>query len=315
MTHTVCPLCSQANGVPIRSIPFSSIWRQLEVQHRARFSPSLIEQLAPAQSTVLLLCRNCRLQYFSPAKAGNSEFYRQLTTADPKYYNSETWDFHCAISCIPVGSAVLDVACGAGAFLSFAQRQGLQAQGIDTNPAAISKARATGSRADLIDLESFSSHHEGCFDVVTAFQVLEHLDSVVPFTKQAAACLRPGGRLLVSVPNRHRLWRQPDEPLDCPPHHLSRWSHYQFEQLAQRSGLILHSVYFEPASLVDLLPPSLKRHRPLLKESVVAGPMRQWPPASLRRVAAPLRRPSKIMALLGFRRMSMLAELVAPSRS
>lgn len=267
-------------------------------------SSALADQLTPAETTELLRCRACGLQYFSPASAGNSEFYRQLTTADPDYYNVETWDFYRAIACAPVGSTLLDVACGAGAFVTFAQRHGFQAHGIDTNPAAISKARAAGCRVDLIDLESFSRDHAGCFDVVTAFQVLEHLDAVIPFTKQAAACLRPGGRLLVSVPNRHRLWRQPDEPLDCPPHHLSRWARPQFEQLARLSGLMLRSVHFAPASVLDLLPPRQNRYGSLtyavdaeLHPRRAASSLAR---RSLHRVVAPLRRPSDCLPSWGF---------------
>ena len=317
MSVNPCPLCGSPDGALIRALPFAAIWRQLEEQHGARFSPELIDQLTPAETTALLGCRSCGLQYFRPAIAGNGEFYRQLTTADQAYYNAETWDFRCAIACAPTDSRLLDVACGGGAFLTYAQRHGLRAQGIDTNPAAIAQACAAGLTAELVDLEPFSQAHAGCFDLVTAFQVLEHLEAVVPFTQQAARCLRPGGRLLISVPNRHRLWRQSDEPLDCPPHHLSRWARPQFAQLVKRCGLELQAVYFEPASALDLLAPLQRRRQrsaatapaSAVTETKATPAQRAW----LAEVSTPLRRPSQLLARLGLRRLGMLAELVVPT--
>lgn len=315
MKPNCCPLCGDAEGVLIRVLPFSAIWQQLELQHGAHFSPELMDQHTPAETTALLRCRTCGLEYFSPAIAGSGEFYRHLTTADQAYYNSETWDFRCAIACTPAGSSLLDVACGSGAFLAYAQRHGLQARGIDTNPAAIAQAVAAGLSAEVIALESFSQGHVSCFDVVTAFQVLEHLEAVVPFTQQVARCLRPGGRLLISVPNRHRLWRHRNEPLDCPPHHLSRWARPQFAQLARRCGLELQAVHFEPASALDLLAPLQRRQRPAPTAAAGATTgstpsQRPWRSA----VTAPLRRPSKLWARLGLRRLGMLAELVVPAQ-
>ena len=58
-----------------------------------------------------------------------------------------------------------------------------------------------------------------------------------------------GGRLLLSVPNRERTWRDEGEPMDRPPHHVTRWGPEQLTRLAERTGLAVQEVRFEPPGL------------------------------------------------------------------
>jgi len=308
-----CPLCGCADGGLVRRFEFASIWHWLERQHGACFPQELIDAHSPEKSTSLLECRDCGLEYFSPATAGNSEFYSCLTSSDAGYYNCETWDFHCAVACVQPGSRLLDVACGKGAFLSFAAKHGVEARGIDTNPDAVSEAQALGLSAHLVDLHLYRQENAGSFDVVTALQVLEHLDDIVPFVEEAALCLRPGGRLLISVPNRHRLWRQYQEPLDCPPHHLSRWSETQFERLASLCGLELKQIHVEPPTVLDLLVPLYRRQKQPVTASSIGKTPSLFNRERLRPFLAPLRRPSSLLKKLGLRRHGMLAEFTVPA--
>jgi len=116
------------------------------------------------------------------------------------------------------------IACGEGSFLQLAQAKGATICGIDTNPTAIENAKRKGLSAHCVLLNDFASENRGRFDVVTAFQVIEHLSEVQPFVRAARDCLKPGGKLLITAPNRLRRFRDPFEPLDHPPHHLSRWT-------------------------------------------------------------------------------------------
>jgi SAM-dependent methyltransferase len=263
------------------------------------------------------------LQYFSPAIPGDGEFYRQLTQSDPSYYNAESWDFEQALRLAPPGARLLDVACGAGAFVELAAGHGLQAQGIDTNPEAVSRARSAGLSVELSPLDTYSQRHAGEYGVVTAFQVLEHLGEVVSFTRQAAACLQPGGLLLISVPNRRRLWRDPQEPLDCPPHHLSRWEAAQFGHLAELCDLRLCGVYYDHATVMDCLSPLLahlrtpSRRRTSAPSQAVADDQPNRTHSRLRcrserlieTLAAPIWSRPALLNRLGLWRLGMLAAL------
>lgn len=96
----------------------------------------------------------------------------------------------------PVGRLV-DVGCASGYTLDEAARQGWSVAGVEVSPTVAAKARANGHRveADLADLADLS----GGVDVVTFFQVLEHLADPVAALTRAAGLLRPGGHVVVET--------------------------------------------------------------------------------------------------------------------
>jgi len=100
---------------------------------------------------------------------------------------------------VPRGSA-LDLAAGSGALLARLRDRGhvaleaveLEAQGW----------RLDGIPLKSIDLNSdFASVFDKRFDLVTATEIIEHLDAPRHFLRQIAQLLRPGGHLIVSTPN------------------------------------------------------------------------------------------------------------------
>jgi SAM-dependent methyltransferase len=306
-----CPLCGSAEAVTVETVETPCIWKALEVNHGAYFSESIQQALMPFAQTALLACQGCGLQYFSPACPGDADFYSQLTADDPDFYNNETWDFRQALQLLPGSAKVLDVACGAGAFLELARSHGVEAYGIDTNPLAVESAQVRGLSVECTTLLDFSRRHAAAFNAVTAFQVLEHLIEVVPFMCQAASCLKPGGQLLVSVPNRHRIWREPLEPLDCPPHHLSRWSAPQFAVLADRCGLQLQAVHCQLATRDHLRNQLRQRISPRFSKSL---PVRALAKGLINGLTVPDRLLPSLFGALRLWDLSMLAVLVKPSR-
>jgi len=248
---TPCPLCERIGASPISAQPYERIWSALVVEYQATFSQDVIQRLTPDAVTTLVECGSCGLQYFTPAVPGDENFYSQLTTTAASYYTEDKWDFQAALSWVDSSNVLLDIACGEGAWMSRARTRAAEVVGIDTNPDAVSKARRIGLEVYRVSLEQFAADNNSRFDVVSAFQVVEHIDKVLPFIKAAADCLKPGGRLLVTVPNRLRSVRARFEPLDHPPHHLSRWSAPQFACLGRAAGLTLRQVSFQPASMSE----------------------------------------------------------------
>ena len=304
--NNCCPLCGATSATILNVLQAGDIWDSLESRHAASFDVVTRSQLTPSSKIELLACHDCGLQYFSPALPGDAAFYSQLSTSDQNFYNSVTWDFRQALQVIPKSAKVLDVACGPGAFLALCRDEGLHATGIDTNPHAIAHARSLGLSVECTLLSDFSQHHAGSFDVVTAFQVVEHLSDVVPFTMQAVKCLKPGGFLLISVPNRDRIWREALEPLDCPPHHLSRWEPRQFAELAERCSLRLHAVHRELASL-DHVRNQLRQF--MSPEFSMSLPVRAVAKAMINAVTVPERLRPFLFRALNLWDMSMLAVL------
>lgn len=246
-----CPLCAGTVADEVERISYDQIWSALAGEHRASFSEDVIYRHTCDQEAVLLECHECGLQYFAAALPGDDQFYRELTSTSDRYYNQDKWDFREAEKVISPKDFVLDIACGSGNFLKIVEAKGCDAVGIDTNPAAVSEACANGLSAYCVDSATYAVGHARTFDVVTAFQVIEHITEVQSFIRSALTCLKPGGKLILTVPNRRRRFREDFEPLDCPPHHLSRWTNAQFTTLAAAFGCRVIDVRFEPMSMHD----------------------------------------------------------------
>ena len=147
----------------------------------------------------------------------------------------------------------LDVGCGSGDFLAGIAPWVRRAVGLDWSPAAVALSRARGLDVVEGDLSARAALFDGAFDAVCAFHVLEHLPDPVPFLGQLRRCLRSGGSLYLSVPNRMRSGTARLEPLDCPPHHLTRWTPSSLGRYVERGGLRVAELATEP---VDVSVPS-----------------------------------------------------------
>jgi SAM-dependent methyltransferase len=186
-------------------------------------------------------CRDCGFSYFSPTQAGDGGFYQNLSLEDAAYYNEHRPEFDHAIRWARQSNAdnVLDIGCGSGNFLDLAGKAGIETFGIELNEKAAAAARAKGHQLFpcLLD-SSFATEHEGRFDMVTLFQVVEHLQDPVSLLKLAACLLKPGGTLFFSVPNNGGLYRLFTlDPHQWPPHHITRWRTKDFPLLAKRVGM------------------------------------------------------------------------------
>lgn len=247
----MCPLCETRGARELERIPYHRIWRALEAEWQVTFSEDVIARHTPDAHTALRECVACGLQYFSPACTADADFYRELTTGSACRYSTEKWDFDVALGYVSASDRVLDIACGTGEFLGILGSRGCEAAGIDMNAAAIDAARAQGLAAQCISLGEYAKTHAGRFDVAVALQVIEHVAEVQPFMRAALECLKPGGRLIVAVPNRLRRLPGTLEPLDCPPHHVSRWSGAQMRRLADLLGCRVRALRYEPGTIIE----------------------------------------------------------------
>jgi SAM-dependent methyltransferase len=95
---------------------------------------------------------------------------------------------------------LLDIGAGRGRFVAEARLAGWYAQGVEPSLRGVEGARALGielQQAGVGDAEVPA----GSIDAATLWHVLEHLDEPGPALARIAAWLRPGGLLLVGVPN------------------------------------------------------------------------------------------------------------------
>ena len=125
--------------------------------------------------------------------------------------------------------AVLDVGCGRGDLGEALRRRGWRVSGIDPSPSACALAEARGIAAHVGTLESVSLEEES-FDAAVMTHSLEHVVDPRGDLGRVWRLLRPGGTLVISLPNFgswQRRWFDTDWfPLELPRHrtHFTRGS-------------------------------------------------------------------------------------------
>jgi 2-polyprenyl-3-methyl-5-hydroxy-6-metoxy-1,4-benzoquinol methylase len=135
---------------------------------------------------------------------------------------------------------LLDVGCACGYFLEVAVDEGFEVQGLEFSPNAIAAARPD-IRAKILNarVDSLDAHHDARYDVITAFDILEHLDKPLEFLAQARRLLRPGGHLVISTPDADH-WLRPIMasrwPMLQPMQHLTLFSHRSLRLALERAG-------------------------------------------------------------------------------
>jgi SAM-dependent methyltransferase len=146
----------------------------------------------------------------------------------------------------------LDVGAAGGGNSAVLRRHGWQTVVADLSETAVDIARARGFdavRADARDLP----WDEGVFDLVTAFEVLEHIEEDGLAAAELFRVLRPGGALLVTVPADMRLWSAHDEAVS----HVRRYDRAGLVRTIGSAGFVVDRVW----SWNVLLRPVVAWHR------------------------------------------------------
>jgi SAM-dependent methyltransferase len=139
------------------------------------------------------------------------------------------------------------VGCGAGYFLDAARTAGWQVAGVELSEAAATAARSELGLDVFTGALSDAGFPAGAFDLITMFEVLEHMRDPGAALNEACRLLRPGGLLAVEVPNdmdayRAALARADQRWWVIPPVHL-----YYFNASSLSRWLLMSG--FEPVHL------------------------------------------------------------------
>ncbi|MEW7289560.1 class I SAM-dependent methyltransferase [Aquimarina sp. 2304DJ70-9] len=133
---------------------------------------------------------------------------------------------------------LLDIGAGTGDFLALAQKKGWRTKGIEPNDHAKKLAKQKG-----VDLESESNKFDSeQFDIITMWHVLEHISGLENQIKELNRLLKPGGHIVVAVPNfksydaqyYKSFWAAYDVP-----RHLWHFSKKAIRILFENEGLYL----------------------------------------------------------------------------
>jgi SAM-dependent methyltransferase len=149
------------------------------------------------------------------------------------------------------GGKLLDIGCNIGLFLSVAREEGFSVVGVELNRACAEYARNTFKievYSDVVEKAGFPNHR---FDVVTLFDVLEHVPDMETFLVEVRRILKPGGLLVVQSPNLHSLMAsltKGDWVWLSPPDHIFHFTPSSLSRLLESNGFAVRKLRtWEPA--------------------------------------------------------------------
>jgi SAM-dependent methyltransferase len=146
----------------------------------------------------------------------------------------------------------LDVGAAGGGNTRVLADEGWDATATDSSAAAVETARDRGLRAFQADARVLPVE-SASVDLVTAFDVLEHVVEDHLVVEQIARVLRPGGRVLIAVPCDMSLWSPHDDAVG----HVRRYCRDSLTGVVEKSGLRVERLW----SWNVLLRPLIARHR------------------------------------------------------
>lgn len=232
---TICPLCGTQQS-------FSGI--ESHISNNQKYD--------------LFGCAACGVQFWWPLKNPGSTWYEhderyEGRNHDPILKPNEKHRGTIAFF-EPHHGRVLDVGCGVGNFLAHAAQRGWECHGIDFDRDGIEAAKKTFGLKDLevADVLEYKARHpQERFDLVTFFDVLEHVDNHNEFIEAVKSLLVSDGYIALSVPYR-RGWRWL-MPHDLPPRHLTRWDEESLKIFLGAHGFVVRQINYVPAGFYFLV--------------------------------------------------------------
>lgn len=146
---------------------------------------------------------------------------------------------------VPPGGRILDVGCGRGVLFGPLADRGFAVYGMEMNESAV---RGCDPRAEVRIAGDLSEarFEAGSFDQIVIWHVLEHLIDPRATIEECHRLLKPGGRLIVAVPNfssaQARMSGADWFHLD-PPRHLYHFPSEALVRLVERAGFGVESMH------------------------------------------------------------------------
>ncbi len=161
----------------------------------------------------------------------------------------------------------LEIGCGTGFVLAGVANAYPQARvtGSEIFSAGLPYALERLPSAELLQMDARHIPYEDEFDMVGAFDVLEHIEEDEKVLGEIKRALHPAGGIVLTVPQHPRLWSRQDE-YAC---HVRRYKVGELREKVERAGF---HVVFE-TSFVSLLLPAMVVSRLTNKQKVVGNEM------------------------------------------
>jgi SAM-dependent methyltransferase len=222
-----CPTCS---------------WQPELLDGRLSFSAELAEDNAgfePEYFTDLASCENGHFWFESRN--------RLLLWALQRYF--------------PAMRSGLEIGCGTGFVLKAFAESFSQARlsGSEIFREGLSFAAARVPSAELFQMDARKVPFQGEFDVIGAFDVIEHIDEDDEVLREMYGAVKPGGGILLTVPQHQWLWSD----TDVYAHHKRRYSRRELKSKVESAGFRVEHM----TSFVSVLLPVLMISRYRIKRA------------------------------------------------
>jgi ubiquinone/menaquinone biosynthesis C-methylase UbiE len=198
----------------------------------------------------------------APAAGGNggfdSELFGQLAQLEERnfWFRSRNrlinW---CIKTYFPACRSFIEIGCGTGFVLSDVRKNfpSMQLTGSELFEEGLVYARKRLPGVRFIQLNAEQMPFDSEFDLMGAFDVLEHITADVQCLREAYRALKPGGGLLITVPQHSWLWSRSDELAQ----HVRRYSRQEMLSKLRDCGFEIERT----TSFVSLLLPLMYASR------------------------------------------------------
>jgi SAM-dependent methyltransferase len=184
----------------------------------------------------VLSCSRCRLSFADPMKGGDPNYYKMHLVYEDTDSITVREHFQAAekpanrrlLAMVTKCGRIMDIGCGFGGFVRLALNEGFDAYGMDFNEAQVTAGKTALCLKDRLftgDINSFAARDDmiGTFDLVTLFEVIEHVENIKELVHNVRRLLKKGGLCALTCPNETRWQPTGRIFVDYPPHHLTRW--------------------------------------------------------------------------------------------
>jgi SAM-dependent methyltransferase len=134
----------------------------------------------------------------------------------------------------PQATSLLEVGCGNGFVLAGLERAfpTMRLTGSELGRSGLEYARRRLQRSELIELDVREMQFEAKFDLVCAFDVIEHIDEDELALREMRRAVAPGGGTIIAVPQHPWLW----SPTDDHSGHKRRYRRRELAEKVTRAG-------------------------------------------------------------------------------
>ncbi len=217
--------------------------------YTTHFKMDLASHFKNCEKIKILKCEDTGYMFYYPFNTEGDESYYALMGQFDWYYNPSRWEHTKALELIDKNQMVLEVGAGSGFFLKELKNRNISFVGLELNGKAIEEGKKMDVQMKKEFVQEHAKKNEEKYDCVISFQVLEHIAQPYEFLKAKVACLKPGGKLIIGVPNNDSYMKDNkmySKVLNMPPHHMGLWKFESLKSLEKLFPVELKEVDYEP---------------------------------------------------------------------